>query len=170
MIFSVILRKKTRSVHSFSYFGKEAFPLSERPGEAGSPLFADLHLLDPEKKKAGHFNCSGRAKASSWREISNRDACRGADLLVHRGNGYVAGDIKSGAAMKGMDNETNGRLKALRGSTRIIYRHSPSTWVSVTRPSPFYNGIIHGRKRIMIWSCLSRNEIGEASGIIMRTV
>lgn len=74
--------------------------------------FADLHLLDPGEKERRTFQLLRQGEGIIYGGRFRTGTLVGEpDLLVHRGNGYVAGDIKSGAALKGMDNETNGRLK-----------------------------------------------------------
>ncbi|MBN2467669.1 MAG: TM0106 family RecB-like putative nuclease [Deltaproteobacteria bacterium] len=75
-------------------------------------LFADLHLLDSEEKERRTLQLIQNGEGIIYGGRVRTETLLGEpDLLVRRGNGYVAGDIKSGAGREGINDKTDGKLK-----------------------------------------------------------
>ncbi|UCF94529.1 MAG: TM0106 family RecB-like putative nuclease [Desulfobacterales bacterium] len=74
--------------------------------------FADLRSFEPPEKEYRTLRLMQQGeKIIDGGRIRTDTLLGEPDLLVRKGSGYVAGDIKSGAAIEGVDDETDGKLK-----------------------------------------------------------
>ncbi|GAB6909484.1 conserved hypothetical protein [Desulfosarcina cetonica] len=74
--------------------------------------FADLRSLEPLEKEQQTLRLMRLGEKIIYGGRIRTDTLVGEpDLLVQKGSGYVAGDIKSGAGIEGMDDESDGKLK-----------------------------------------------------------
>lgn len=74
--------------------------------------FADLRSLETEEKELQTLRLMRLGEKIIYSGRIRTDTLVGEpDLLVQKGSGYVAGDIKSGAGIEGMDDESDGKLK-----------------------------------------------------------
>lgn len=98
--------------------------------------FADLRSLEPREKEHQTLRLMRQGEKIIYGGRIRTDTLLGEpDLLVRKGNGYVAGDIKSGAGIEGVDDESDGKLKrhyavqlALYTDIlgNIVHHHSPA--------------------------------------------
>ena len=103
--------------------------------------FVDLRTLKPAEKELQTLRVMRSGEKIIYGGRIRTDTLVGEpDLLVRKGDGYVAGDIKSGAGIEGMDDESDGKLKRhyavqlalytdILGQTGFLSRdHFPFIW------------------------------------------